>query len=283
MIKEIKHFLLQDFNLLNSIFNKVFLIACIGIYSAFFIGAYSPFNINQWGNNYYWQFLLIGIAVISTSQFLLRPMFGLKSFKIYSLILWGLFEMLLMSSTLHFLYAIPFETLADNIYDYLHTIWIVCLVATVPYVLVILYFGFKEKLATIKDDEKGDLGSFPDSGNKLLTILGENNKVIIAIKHHRILYVKSAGNYLEFYYLKGGELAKELIRARLKEVEERIVNTNIVKVHRSYLVNVRHISSLKKTKKGYEIIVQHNPDVIIPVSTSFKASFEESLKQKVTH
>ncbi|EAR01505.1 LytTR family DNA-binding domain-containing protein [Maribacter sp. HTCC2170] len=283
MLKEINQFLRQDFTLLNGPVNKAILVVFIGLYSAFFLSVYSPFNINQWENNFYWKYVLLGITVISVSQYVLRPIFGLKTFKVYSLILWGLFEMLLMATILHLMYAIPFQTLNDNLYDYLHTIWIVSLVATVPYVLIVLYLAFKEKLSAIKEKEKNISGVFPNPGDKLLTITGENDKVILAIKYHELLYVKSAGNYLELYYLKGGSPTKELVRERLKELEKKIANTNVVKVHRSYLVNVRHISSLKKTKKSYEIIVQHIPDVIIPVSSGFKASFEEALKQKVSH
>lgn len=283
MFKEINQFLKQDFFLLNSAFNKAILIGFIGLYSAFFIGAYSPFNINQWGISFYLEYIILGIAVITVSQFLLRPIFGFKKFKVYSLILWGIFEMLLMAFVLFMIYSPAFDNWSDRIYDYLDTIRIVGLVVTVPYLLVVLYLAFKEKLSAIKDDGKNIPGAFPNKGDKLLTITGENDKVILAIKYYQLLYIKSAGNYLELYYLKGEKLAKELVRGRLKELEKKIVNTNVVKVHRSYLVNVRHISSLKKTKKSYEIIVQHIPDVIIPVSSGFKASFEEALKQKVSH
>lgn len=283
MFKEIGHFLKQDFALLNSTINKLVLIGFIGLYSAFFIGAYSPFNINQWGISFYLEYIILGITVISASQFVLRPLFGLKTFKVCSLILWCAFELLLMAFAFFMIYSPTYDNWMGRIYDYLDTVRIVGLVATVPYVLVILYLAFREKLSTFKEIEKITPGTILDRGDKLLTIKGEKDKVVLAIKYCQLLYIKSAGNYLEIYYLKGGKLAKELVRARLKELEEKIVDTNVVKVHRSYLVNVRHISSLKKTKKSYEIIVQHIPDVIIPVSSGFKSSFEEALKQKVSH
>ncbi len=283
MIEKVGQFLKQDFTLLDSRINKLILIGFIGLYSVFFLSVYTPFNINHWGNNYYFRYVLLGITIVSISQFVLRPIFGLKTFKYYSLILWGLFEMFIMASVLHLLYAIPFDTISDKVYDYLHTIWIVNLVAAVPYVLVIFYLLFREKISDFKAIEKNTFGVGTAKSNKLLTITGENDKVVLAIKYHQLLYVKSAGNYLEFFYLKGEKLAKELVRARLKELEKKIVDTNVVKVHRSYMVNVRHISSLKKTKKSYELIVQHIPDIVIPVSTGFKGSFEEALKQKVSH
>ncbi len=283
MIEKVGQFLKQDFTLLDSRINKLILIGFIGLYSAFFLSVYTPFNINQWGSNYYFRYVLLGITIVSISQFVLRPIFGLKTFKYYSLILWGLFEMFIMASALHVLYAIPFDTISDKVYDYLHTIWIVNLVAAVPYVLVIMYLLFRKKISDFKDIEKNTFGANTAKSNKLLTITGENDKVVLAIKYHQLLCVKSAGNYLEFFYLKGEKLAKELVRARLKELEKKIVDTNVVKVHRSYMVNVRHIASLKKTKKSYELIVQHIPDIVIPVSTGFKGSFEEALEQKVSH
>ncbi|MCP4976640.1 MAG: LytTR family transcriptional regulator [Maribacter sp.] len=285
MFKEIGQFLKQDFTLLDSTINKLILIGFIGLYSAFFISVYTPFNINTWGQNSYMKYVLLGIAVISFSQFVLRPVFGFKTFNNSTLILWGIFELIVMATVLHLAYApsTASNTFEANFFDYLDTIRIVILVATIPYVLVVLYLVFKEKLSTLKDLKDNSQGTIINKGDKLLTLTGENNKVILAIKYHQLLYVKSAGNYLELYYLKGENLAKELVRERLKELEKKIINTNVVKVHRSYLVNVRHISSLKKTKKSYEIIVQHIPDVIIPVSSGFKASFEEALKQKVSH
>lgn len=282
MVKKVGQFLKQDFTLLDSRVNKFILIGSIGLYSFFFLSAYTPFNINQWANYFYWEYNLLGVVVISISQFALRPILGLKTFRYYSLILWGLFEIFLMGSLLHFFYAVPFDKISDKIYDYLHTLWIVGLVAGVPYVLVIFYLLFREKISDFKNIEKNTFGVDTTKSNKLLTITGENDKVVLAIKYHQLLYVKSAGNYLELYYLKGETLAKELVRARLKELEKKIIDTNVVKVHRSYMVNVRHISSLKKTKKSYELIVQHIPDVTIPVSCGFKGSFEEALEQKVS-
>lgn len=221
MIKKAGQFLKQDFTLLDSRINKLILIGSIGLYSFFFLSAYTPFNINQWANYFYWEYNLLGVVVISISQFVLRPILGLKTFRYYSLILWGLFEIFLMGSVLHFFYAVPFDTISDKIYDYFHTIWIVGLVAGVPYVLVIFYLLFREKISHFKDIEKNTFGVDTAKSNKLLTITGENDKVVIAIKYHQLLYVKSAGNYLELYYLKGEKLAKELVRARLKELEKK--------------------------------------------------------------
>ena len=285
MTPEIGKFLKQDFDLLDSARHKLFLIGFIGLYSAFFINAYTPFNINNWGQNSYFKYVMLGVFIISITQFALRPLFGLKTFKFYSLMLWAIFELFIMATVLHLVYAPTphVDTFEAHFLDYLDTIRIVLLVATVPYTLVILYLMFRKRISSIKEMEQGIFSNSDNAGDKLLTITGENDKVVLAIKQDQLLCIKSAGNYLELYYLNGEKLAKELVRARLKELEEKMANTSIVKVHRSYMINSQHISSLKKTKKSYELIMQYIPDIIIPVSVGFKGSFEEALRQNTSH
>ncbi|MFK5973174.1 MAG: LytTR family DNA-binding domain-containing protein [Flavobacteriaceae bacterium] len=188
-----------------------------------------------------------------------------------------------MALVFYFVYSPVYDNWGDRIYDYLDTVRLVGLVAIVPYAIVVLCLGFNKRLSALKDAEKNTRNSFSGKENKLLTIRGENEKVILAIEYHQLLYIKSAGNYLELFYLKGDKQAKELVRTRLKELEKKLSDTNIVKVHRSYLINVRHISSFKKTRKGYALIMKYIPDTIIPVSAGFKSVFEEALEQKVSH
>lgn len=272
----------QEAPYLDSSRNKLILVGAIGLYSAFFLSVYIPFNIDQWGNNPYWEYVLLGIFVISISQFVLRPIFGFKTFKYYSLVLWGLFEMLLMASALHFLYAVAFVALRDNIYDYLDTIRIVCLVAIVPYGIVVTYLAIREKISSFQKLEQNRL-PLSAAGNELLTITGENNKVLLAINYDQLLYVKSSGNYLDIYYLRGETASKELVRVSLKELEAKITDSSIVRIHRSYMVNKHKISSFKKTRKGYKLLVQHAPEEILPVSLGYKDKFEEALELKTSH
>src|SRR5690606_29499898 len=97
MRKRIETILKQDVPYLDSTGNKLLLIGFICLYSFIFINIYTPYNINTWGINYYWQFILIGLCVLIFSQFVLRTTLGPKRFKIYSLIPWGLMEMGLMA------------------------------------------------------------------------------------------------------------------------------------------------------------------------------------------
>ena len=239
--------------------------------------------MEQWDNVSSSGYVASGTVVLLASQFVLRRVFGLQKFKVYSLVLWGIVDLLLIAFAMYIAFGPELHTLKEKFLEYLITLKFVGLIIAGPYTAFIWYLWLRQKIASIKVAQNNTLASPSNSGDQLLTIMGENEKVILAIKYQQLLFVKSAGNYLELYYLKGEKMAKELVRERLKELEKKIGATNVVKVHRSYLVNVRHISSLKKTRKSYELMVQHIPDIIIPVSSGFKQSFEEALKQKVPH
>ena len=266
---------------LDSSRNKLLLIAFLAIFTLIFLTVYNPFNMNQWGGSSL-GYVSIGMAVLLSSQFLLRPIFKTQRFKWYQLILWGAAEILLISYLIYLIYGPVLITFGEKVDEYLLTLKYVCLIILCPYLFFIWYLALKHKFSSFKKLDPNSL-SPSSTGNALLTITGENNKVILAINYNRLLYIKSSGNYLDIYYLKGETASKELVRVSLKELESKITDSSIVRIHRSYMVNKHKISSFKKTRKGYQLLVQHAPEKILPVSLGYKDKFEEALEIKVSH
>ena len=69
----------------------------------------------------------------------------------------------------------------------------------------------------------------------------------IRIEPPDILWVSSAGNYVE-YCLAGG--VNHLVRGTLAAEEARLAPFNIVRVHRTRLVNLTRVSELKPGANG---------------------------------
>lgn len=281
-MKPVIKLLKQDIPYLDSSRNKLFLIGFICLYSFIFIIIYDPYNIT-WGKGHYLEFILLGLSVFLVSQYVLRPLFGIKRFKIYSLLLWGLMEMLLITLLFELTYSPPFDTIQQTVIEYFITLKQIGFVVIVPYTLFLWYTQIQQKLSSYKEVQYNKVETNAEKGNELLVINGENNKVILAIKYPQLLYIKSAGNYLELFYLKGEILTKELVRMSFKELEEKINDPNVIRIHRSYMINTSHISSLKKTKKGYALHMQNISDEVIPVSSGYKDAFENSLNKKMPH
>lgn len=279
---KIIRFLNQPLPFLDSTKNKLQLIGFTAIYTIIFLYVFVPFNLDDWGDNTL-GYIAIGVLVILCSQFVLRPLFGFRKLKAYSLIIIFLIELLTITYIIFLIYGPIFPSFTEKVQEYLMTLKHTSLIISIPYFLFVGYLNLRHKMSFYKEADNNKIQSATDSNNELLTIKGENNKTVIAIKYHQLLFVKSAGNYLELFYLIGEKTVKELVRGKLKELEENMNHQNVIRVHRSYMINVEHISSYKKTRKGYAILIDNFPDTEVPVSSGFKPFFEEVVVQKKSH
>jgi hypothetical protein len=69
----------------------------------------------------------------------------------------------------------------------------------------------------------------------------------IRIEPRDVLWISSAGNYVEYRLADG---VTHLVRGTLAAEEERLTHFNIVRVHRTRLVNLNHVSELKAGSNG---------------------------------
>lgn len=272
----------QDLPFLDSTKNKFMLIGFLSLFIFIFLTVYAPFNMSQWDESHYMGYVGIGAGVLLLTQFVLRPIFGFNKINVSSLILLGLIEVLLITLGIYLAYSPPLDTVYDKLHEFYRTARYIVLTMVGPYLLFVWYLGLRHKFSSFKKFDSNSL-SPTNTGNELLTITGENNKVLLALNYDQLLYVKSSGNYLDIYYLKGDTASKELVRVSLKELEAKITDSSIVRIHRSYMVNKHKISSFKKTRKGYSLLVQHAPEEILPVSLGYKDKFEEALELKASH
>lgn len=91
----------------------------------------------------------------------------------------------------------------------------------------------------------------------------------------QFMFAKSEGNYLEIYLNKQHQ-NKELIRTTLKNLETLLKTyPNIIKTHRSYLVNSNYIEKINGNAQGYKL---HIAKYIIPVSRNMIANFNLRMK-----
>ncbi|HEY4111412.1 LytTR family DNA-binding domain-containing protein [Puia sp.] len=79
-----------------------------------------------------------------------------------------------------------------------------------------------------------------------------------------ILYVEGSGNYVQFM-LKGEKI---LSRVTLAEVEKLLPAPAFLRIHRSYIVGVRHIRRLEKT----QVLVN---GVFLPISPNYSEAVEK--------
>lgn len=107
------------------------------------------------------------------------------------------------------------------------------------------YIGNKKSKAEINELQK-QLDSY-DNTNLVVT---ENNTLHLKSKAiidtNIIQYIKSEGHYVEFFII--GKDKPEIDRNSLINVLEELPNNQFVRIHKSYIVNIKHIKIINSTK-----------------------------------
>ncbi len=281
-MKAVIDILQREVPYLNSSRNKALLVAFLAVFTLIFLVVYNPFNMIEWGGSIL-GYVGIGTVVMLVSQFPLRNILGVRKFRLYHLFIWIIGELFVITFFVYLVYGPLFPTFKERVHEYLETLKFVCLIIIGPYFLFVWFLAYRHKLSNYQDVARYNASIDPGIDNKLLTIIAENNKTVLAINSNHLLFVRSSGNYVDIYYLKGDILSKELVRMSLKGIEVKLKGSSVLRVHRSYMVNTNMISSFKKTRKGYNIRVQHASEEIIPVSLGYKDQFEEALGLNVPH
>lgn len=95
---------------------------------------------------------------------------------------------------------------------------------------------------------------------------------------NNFLFAKASGNYTELYL----NLEREnrlLKRITIKDLESTLKPiSSIVKTHRSYLVNIHHISGVEGNAQGYKLKL-NNYNGYVPVSRNMIEVFNDKLKE----
>jgi DNA-binding LytR/AlgR family response regulator len=103
---------------------------------------------------------------------------------------------------------------------------------------------------------------------------------VVTLDSDSLLYIASADNYVELYWLENGQTKKILLRKTLTEVEKEIKKQfqHIERCHNSLIVNINQIKAISGNSGGYRIIL-NNIDSAIPISRKYKDNFLKLLGQ----
>ena len=113
----------------------------------------------------------------------------------------------------------------------------------------------------------------------VINIESDETKESISIDVNSIVYITSEKNYASFFIVneKGNNLKEIVIRITLTSVLNQLnAYKNIVRCHKSYIINTNYIQSYSGNARGYSIKT-NKTDFNIPVSRSFNKEKLESL------
>ena len=119
----------------------------------------------------------------------------------------------------------------------------------------------------------------PMPDEPLVALPDEQGRTVLQLPSERILYVQAAGNYAEVHFLdEARQPRRELLRNRLKVLQDALPGEHFIQCHRSYLANRRLIRQVKGNARNYELVLEGAPETV-PVARS-KAEAVMALIQK---
>src|ERR1035437_7644099 len=254
--------------------NIIRLILFTALFALVFINAYSPFGADRWYNLTRLEFftyssltILIGVLVVVISRIMMYYVCKRHTIKIWQYLLWIFDEILSMALT----YAL-FEkiVLKDSrlFTDLLkNSSRNTALVLLLPYSILWLYFSWRDKKEQI--EKLAEFPSFPENSRNMIPFYDDKGILKFSIKKENLLYLESAENYVTICYLNKGKVSKYLLRDTLKKIEDTFAGSEIVRCHRSYMVNFEKVKVIRKDKDGLMLELDNPSDIDLPVSKTY--------------
>jgi len=265
--KPIPDYLVEKKNILR-------LILFTSLFALVFINIYSPFGADKWFNVTRLQFLtysslviLTGVLVVVISRIVMYYVCRRQMINIWQYLAWIGAEILMMA----LFYAMFEKFILKDVRIFSDLVKTsarnTALVLLLPYSILWLYFSWREKKEQI--ERMADIQSFPDNSRDMIPFYDDKSALKFSVKKENLLYLESTENYISICYLNKGKVSKYLLRDTMKKMEENFAGTEIIRCHRSYMVNFEKVKVIRKDKDGLKLELD-NPSVIdIPVSKTY--------------
>ncbi len=244
-----------------------------------FINIYKPFSSSSWYNVSEFMFfvyssliILTGVMVVVISRVIMYLYSRQNSISYYKYGLWVFLEILFMS-LFYTIYTISVNRERDTMEVFESSIINTTLVLLLPYASFWLYLGWRESTEKLKMFQSSDKLNIEKGGN--ISFKDERGVLRFSVAKDDVIYIESSDNYVTIHYSNKGKVKNYLLRNRLKNLEKELLEYNIIRCHRTYLVNLDRVKVLRKEREG--IIAEFElPDARdISVSKSYQKNISE--------
>lgn len=259
--------------------NIVRLILLTALFALVFINIYKPFSSSLWYSVSEFKFfvfssliILTGVLVVVISRIVMYYWGRKHEITLGAYSCWIFLEIFFMS-LLYTVYTLVLNPEREYLTAFKESAINTSLVLLLPYSVLHLFFSYREKERQLKllEEDRGEIAG----KQTVFSFYDEKNELRLSVKRSNLLYIESADNYVCIWYLNKGILTKFMLRNSLKAIEETLSQTNVLRCHRSYMVNFDQVKVIRREKDGIylELGVEHVPD--IPISKTYS--------EKVTH
>lgn len=255
--------------------NLVRLVIFTAIFALAFINIYDPFNVDTYLELtgirlfLYSSFVILtGMLVVVISRVVMY-FYSLRwQLNYWQYVVWVFLEILVMA----FVYSIYVKFILSDQRDFMEIASIsmknTSLVILLPYTILWLYFSWQDKALKLQELEE-NISPAEIKKTVMIPFRDEKGTLRLSIKNDDLLYLEAADNYVTIHYLYGGNIKRFMVRNTLRSYEKEFVESDIIRCHRSYMVNLEKVRVIRKEKDGLHLELGTDPPVSLLVSKTY--------------
>ena len=261
------------------------------VFLALFLLIFRPFGLEAY--KYEESYLIAGYGLVTFLAILLCDYISIRFFshifneekwKVYKQMLYALVVLFLLGVT-NYIYAYLIGAFPGTITGFLKVQLYVVLSCIVPVTLVVLWrqnhllkknlHEAKQLSAELPAREIKPVAE--PAGAEKIIFAGENKNEAVTVPADKLLCIISKENYIEVVWQDENKINKSLLRSTLIKAEESLSRVNhFFRSHRSYLINLKKVTSVEGNAQGYRLTVNGLAETI-PVARGRAAALHEAL------
>jgi len=260
--------------------------SCVSLFVAAFLYFFQPFGIHHYPKSKLPICLGFGLvtffSAIIVEIFLTHILRIEKDLPSWTLLKWILESLgtILFIAAGNLMFASYF--FGSNNWDmmsFFQMIQATLMVGIFPIVFSGLWSQLKAKKKHIAEADKIQTESLKLSNSPTpLVISSQNEKHQIQVYAHQFYFAEAMQNYVNLYYSKEEKIKKEVIRNTVANIEKSFVDTNVIRCHRSYLVNIDMIEKIDGNAQGLRLKLKNLVEVTVPVSRKYISTLKEKFE-----
>jgi hypothetical protein len=270
----------------------------VGLFVALFLFVFQPFGMSQWEDSGFKTAAIAGYGLVTfavmlawefgVKRGLLRGTFTEANHTVGRQILWVSGLLLLIAAGNHLYTALLFGAAgAGRVGGLVSTLLYTLLIGVFPTVASVwLNYLYQLKKYShpprvepqVEHEVPPQQGTGPASEAGRLVLTADNEKDTLELAARQLYYLESADNYCLVVYQGEKETQRELVRSSLSRLAAQIENGQIMRCHRSYVVNLEQVVKVTGNAQGYRLHLPTGGS--IPVARRYNALVVERLQER---
>ncbi|WP_286755981.1 LytTR family DNA-binding domain-containing protein [Roseivirga sp. UBA838] len=252
-----------------------------------FLVAFLPFGIHNYNPRFtYTVHFLVEMAKFGTSTFFLCVLMEfwvkrhcIKRASTAAVVYWHLALLLVLGLSNFVLYNLIGGWHDWKFISGLRFVLQISSVLIFPLAGVLGYFRFRN----LKSDYEQMLTNREEGPKEeFISVKGSGNNESVAVRLVDLLCLKAHDNYVELSFLEQNQVKKKLVRGTLTNIFRQISHPEVVRCHRSYVVNLHNVRSVVgHSSIELRLVCVSHP---IPVSRSYREVVLQAIRRfKIIH